>query len=40
VLSRKEISTLTQRVKQIDPSAFIIVNNVHEVLGEGFRPRF
>ncbi|MBN1540862.1 YitT family protein [candidate division KSB1 bacterium] len=40
VLSRKEISTLTQRVKQIDPHAFIIVNNVHEVLGEGFRPRF
>ena len=40
VLSRKEIQTLTQQVKQIDPKAFIIVNNVHEVLGEGFRPRF
>lgn len=39
VLSRKEIQKLTRRVKHIDPTAFIIVNNVHEVLGEGFRPR-
>jgi len=39
VLSRKEIGTLVQTVKEIDPNAFIIVNNVHEVLGEGFRPR-
>jgi uncharacterized membrane-anchored protein YitT (DUF2179 family) len=39
VLSRKEIVFLTQRVKELDPTAFIIVNNVHEVLGEGFRPR-
>lgn len=39
VLSRKEIATLARRVKAIDPSAFIIINNVHEVLGEGFRKR-
>ncbi len=39
VLSRNEIGTLIQEVKQIDPKAFVIVNNVHEVLGEGFRPR-
>jgi uncharacterized membrane-anchored protein YitT (DUF2179 family) len=39
VLSRKEIGELVQIVKQIDPDAFVIVNNVHEVLGEGFRPR-
>jgi uncharacterized membrane-anchored protein YitT (DUF2179 family) len=39
VLSRKEIGTLMQDVKEIDPKAFVIVNNVHEVLGEGFRPR-
>jgi uncharacterized membrane-anchored protein YitT (DUF2179 family) len=26
-------------VKAIDPHAFVIVNNVHEVLGEGFRSR-
>jgi uncharacterized membrane-anchored protein YitT (DUF2179 family) len=40
VLSRKEIGVLTRKVKEIDRNAFIIVNNVHEVLGEGFRPRF
>ena len=39
VLSRKEITSLVKAVKEIDPDAFIIVNNVHEVLGEGFRPR-
>ena len=39
VLNRKEIGTLIQSVKKIDPHAFVIVNNVHEVLGEGFRPR-
>ena len=39
VLNRREIGVLVQKVKEIDPDAFIIVNNVHEVLGEGFRPR-
>ena len=39
VLSRKEVSKLVREVKEIDPNAFVIVNNVHEVLGEGFRPR-
>ena len=39
VVSRKEIGTLIQVVKSFDPQAFIIVNNVHEVLGEGFRGR-
>ena len=39
VLNRREIGVLVQKVKEIDPEAFVIVNNVHEVLGEGFRPR-
>jgi uncharacterized membrane-anchored protein YitT (DUF2179 family) len=39
VVSRKEIGTLIEVVKDIDPQAFVIVNNVHEVLGEGFRGR-
>jgi len=39
VVSRKEIGTLVEVVKSIDPKAFVIVNNVHEVLGEGFRGR-
>jgi len=39
VLGRHEMSKLVRRVKEIDEDAFVVVNNVHEVLGEGFRPR-
>ncbi len=39
VVSRKEITLLTELIEQIDPSAFVIINSVHEVLGEGFRRR-
>ncbi len=39
IVLRKEVSLLIETVKEIDPNAFIIVNNVHEVLGQGFRPR-
>lgn len=39
VVPLKELGTLTQLVKDIDPEAFVIINNVHEVLGEGFRRR-
>lgn len=39
VITRKEMTLLTDLVKEIDPKAFIIINNVHEVLGEGFRRR-
>ena len=39
VVSRKEVTLLTELIEEIDPSAFVIINNVHEVLGEGFRRR-
>ncbi len=39
VVSLKEISKLVDIIKEIDPTAFVIVNNVHEVLGDGFRRR-
>jgi uncharacterized membrane-anchored protein YitT (DUF2179 family) len=39
VVPLKELTTLTEMVKQIDRDAFIIIGNVHEVLGEGFRRR-
>ncbi len=39
VVSRKEITVLTELIEKIDPSAFVIINSVHEVLGEGFRRR-
>ncbi|MDO9548312.1 MAG: YitT family protein [Candidatus Marinimicrobia bacterium] len=39
VVTRKEVTTLRQIIQQIDPFAFVIIANVHEVIGEGFRPR-
>ena len=34
---QKEIAAIRTAVKEIDPNAFLIVCNAHEVLGEGFR---
>ena len=34
---QREIATIKSAVKEIDPDAFLIVCNAHEVLGEGFR---
>ncbi|WP_025026790.1 YitT family protein [Caldalkalibacillus mannanilyticus] len=36
VVSRNEIVRLKNLVKSIDPYAFVAVNDVHDVLGEGF----
>lgn len=36
VVSKKEIVELVEIVHQIDPKAFVIVNDVREVMGEGF----
>ncbi len=39
VVARKEIPVLKQYVKKIDPNAFVIITDVYEVLGRGFKPR-
>lgn len=39
VVTMKELSKLQDIIKEIDPDAFVIINNVHEVLGNGFRRR-
>jgi len=39
IVTRKEIGLLKEIVEDIDPYAFVIINDVHEVLGEGFRRR-
>ncbi len=39
VVSRREITRLTTIVENIDESAFMVVQNVHEVLGKGFPRR-
>jgi uncharacterized membrane-anchored protein YitT (DUF2179 family) len=37
VVSRQELDALKQLVSAIDPSAFMVVSDVHEAIGEGFR---
>ncbi|MBU0560658.1 MAG: YitT family protein [Bacteroidetes bacterium] len=39
VVSIRELSALTEIIRETDPDAFVIINNVHEVLGDGFRRR-
>jgi len=39
IVTLKELGKLTEIIKEIDPNAFVVINNVHEVLGEGFRRR-
>ena len=39
VVTRKEIGQLEDLIEEVDPDAFVIISNVHEVLGEGFRRR-
>lgn len=37
VLSRNELDDLKQIVHAVDPSAFMVVTDVHEAIGEGFK---
>ncbi len=38
VVAQSEVSILKAIIHDCDPDAFVIVGNVNEVLGEGFRP--
>ena len=37
VVSKKEVSSLRRIVKTVDPNAFVVITDVHEALGEGFK---
>lgn len=37
IVSRDEVGRLKQLVRQADPNAFVVITDVHEALGEGFR---
>lgn len=37
VVGKREVSTLRKLVKSIDPNAFVVISDVHETLGEGFK---
>ena len=39
VINRRQVPLLTDIVKDIDPDAFMIVTDVYDVLGYGFRSR-
>jgi uncharacterized membrane-anchored protein YitT (DUF2179 family) len=39
VVARQETRKLKSIVKEIDPNAFIVISDVHDVLGEGFKGR-
>ncbi|MCL6631425.1 MAG: YitT family protein [Alicyclobacillus herbarius] len=36
VVPREEVTRIQQIVSEMDPRAFVVINDVHEVLGEGF----
>jgi uncharacterized membrane-anchored protein YitT (DUF2179 family) len=38
VVTRAEVSRIKSIVKEADPTAFIVIGQAHEALGEGFRP--
>ncbi|WP_455537588.1 YitT family protein [Terrisporobacter sp.] len=38
IVSKKEIIKLKKLVKTIDPNSFIIISDIFEALGEGFKP--
>ncbi|MEO0078589.1 MAG: YitT family protein [candidate division WOR-3 bacterium] len=39
VMSKREVARAREIVREVDPGAFVIITDVYEVLGEGFRPR-
>ncbi len=39
VMAKREVPKVRELVRKIDPEAFVVITDVYEVLGEGFRPR-
>jgi len=38
IVTRAQVTLVKELIAEIDPAAFIVVTEAHEVLGEGFRP--
>ena len=38
VVKRQQVARLRESVSSADPAAFMVINESHDVLGEGFRP--
>ncbi|HTW91230.1 MAG TPA: YitT family protein [bacterium] len=39
VMAKREIARAREIVRETDPRAFVVITDVYEVLGEGFKPR-
>ena len=39
VIHRKQLTELREFVRDIDPEAFVIINDTYDVLGKGFKTR-
>ena len=37
VISRKEVHLVQNRIREIDPRAFVVVTDAYETFGEGFK---
>lgn len=37
VISRREVSTMQNRIRQVDPEAFVVVVDAYETFGDGFK---
>ncbi|HRE25152.1 MAG TPA: YitT family protein [Anaerolineales bacterium] len=37
-VSRSEVSQLKAIIQAVDPTAFVVIGQAHEALGEGFKP--
>lgn len=37
VVSRNEVSVVRHKIREIDPNAFVVIVNAHEIYGEGFK---
>jgi uncharacterized membrane-anchored protein YitT (DUF2179 family) len=37
VVSRKEVHLVQQKIKEVDPRAFVVVTDAYDTFGEGFK---
>ena len=38
VVSRREVSQVQRKVREIDPKAFLVLTDAYDTFGEGFKP--
>ena len=38
VVSRREVRSVQQKIKEFDPRAFVVVTDAYDTFGQGFKP--